>query len=471
MRTNNSVILALTFTIMSAGVTMALDYVVVETGLETCFDNFVEIPCPAEGEPFYGQDAQYQGIPFAYQDNNDGTITDHNTDLMWQKTPNLGNKLTWNEAFDYADTLTVGGHADWRLPTIKELLSLADFTGNINTMTPYIDTNYFDFEYPDTTDGDRIIDAQYVSSTQYVETIFHGDEGFFGFNFADGRLKCYPILNGPNGVPRWYVRCLRGREDYSINSFVDNGDGTISDLATGLMWQKSDDGEARNWEDALSYSANLELAGYDDWRLPDAKQLQSIVDYSRPAPAIDTVFGTMDDEGWFWSSTTFYEHPRDAMYVAFGRAVNYRGIDVHGAGALRSDPKSGDPDEYPFGRGPQHDEVRIYNYVRCVRSEGATNIGDDRSSIQRPDQISISQNYPNPFNANTIIRYSIPSASAVAIDIYDILGYKVETLIQAKQQAGYHQIVWNADLVPSGMYFYRIKAGGYTETRKMVVLK
>lgn len=117
---------------------------------------------------------------------------------------------------------------------------------------------------------------------------------------------------------------------------MDNGDGTVTDTATGLMWQQCDDGAARNWEEALAYAENLELAGYDDWRVPDAHELQSIVDYTRSmqstcSPAIDPVFGCtqMIDEGggenfgFYWTGTTHKgsipgEDGSFAVYVAFG---------------------------------------------------------------------------------------------------------------------------------------------------------
>ena len=78
------------------------------------------------------------------------------------------------------------------------------------------------------------------------------------------------------------------------------------------------------------------------------------------------------DFGCYWSGTTHVDGPRNwgACYVAFGRAMGYmRGtwMDVHGAGAQRSDPKSGDPADYPTGFGPQGDARRIHNMVRCVR--------------------------------------------------------------------------------------------------------
>ena len=83
----------------------------------------------------------------------------------------------------------------------------------------------------------------------------------------------------------------------------------------------------------------------------------------------------------------------------------------------------------------------------------------------------IFENYPNPFNATTTIQYNLPMASDVTIDIYDLLGNKVETLIDKNQQAGYHRVIWNADDFSSGMYFYKIQARDFMDSRKMLLLK
>ena len=88
-----------------------------------------------------------------------------------------------------------------------------------------------------------------------------------------------------------------------------------------------------------------------------------------------------------------------------------------------------------------------------------------------PQDFFISQNYPNPFNAMTVISYNLPEPSTVVIEIYEILGRKVEMLVNEKQPAGYHHVIWDAIDRPSGIYFYRIQAGEYAETRKVVLLK
>jgi hypothetical protein len=81
------------------------------------------------------------------------------------------------------------------------------------------------------------------------------------------------------------------------------------------------------------------------------------------------------------------------------------------------------------------------------------------------------QDYPNPFNAQTTISYSLPKASEISLDIFDILGRKIETLQSGHQEAGEHSVIWNAGDKPSGIYFYRLKAGEREETNRMVLLK
>ena len=388
---------------MLAGSALAAErrpgYPIVGTGQSTCYDDSREIAPPRPGQPFYGQDAQWPGPRPSYRDNGDGTVTDVITGLMWVQA--RGPKVTWADAAAGAAACRVGGHSDWRMPTIKELYSLIHFAGGFHPeggSVPYIDTRYFGFQYGDPSAGERPIDCQDWSATTYVGTTMNGNPTAFGVNFADGRIKGYPKLRparagGPT-AHRLYVRYVRGNPDYGKNDFHDNGDGTVTDRATGLMWSKADSRTGLNWEAALAWvqARNAETyLGHNDWRMPSAKELQSIVDYTRaPAvtnsAAIDPVFQTTrlgDGEyPFFWTGTTHLDGPRDrqgtaAVYIAFGRALgwmsfppgrgDYRLLDVHGAGAQRSDPKHGDAAAFPHGRGPQGDVIRIYNFVRCVR--------------------------------------------------------------------------------------------------------
>lgn len=365
--------------------TPAVTFVLTDTGQDKFYDaDGTEISAPTEGETYYGEDAQFTGIESSYQDNGDGTVTDLNTGLMWQQTPDF-ERHNYYDAFEYVESLTIGGYTDWRLPTIKELYSLLYSNGeldptNTSGSQAYLDDTYFDFEY----DQNIPYAGQYWSSTKYVKGGLQTEsiEGAFGFNFADGHIKAYETglyFDGTSGVqdPGCYVRAVRGEENvYGVNDFVDNGDGTVTDKATGLMWQQEDDGNTYDWVEALAMAYNSELAGYTDWRLPNTKELQSIVDYEKTTfPAIDeTYFSCTNSDSWFWTSTTQGDFKYTGCYIAFGKAWSKENssateyYDWHGAGAQRSDPKAGNPDDYILESDNAADLIRIENYVRLVRT-------------------------------------------------------------------------------------------------------
>ena len=371
------------------GTNLNYSYSIVDTKVTAFYTDLDITTKLLEGDAFYGQDANYIGNEPSYTNNGDGTITDNVTGLMWEQ--DMGEKLSFDEAQEKASKSTLGKHTDWRVPTIKELYSLILFTGKVKgeqAIDLFIDTYYFNHPIGNTSIGEREIDAQTWSSTEYVGLTMNSDETVFGVNFVDGRIKGYPkYKKGTGSANTMYFRMVRGNTEYGKNLFIDNGDGTVSDNATGLMWQKADDGTSRNWEESLEYAQNLKLANYSDWRLPNAKELQSIVDYSRSpqttnSPAINPIFATTeinDPDGnsgqypYFWTSTTHLDGVNpyaSAVYIAFGEGqgkMNGTLMDVHGAGCQRSDPKSGNIDAYPQFQGPQGDVRYVYNYVRCVR--------------------------------------------------------------------------------------------------------
>lgn len=432
MRSGKAVFaLALSLVLPLSAAAQALPYAIVGTGQTQCFDDRGPLAaCPQKGEAFWGQDANHPGRAPRYLDRGDGTVQDLVTGLMWQKG---FVRSSFAGAAELARASRVGGYSDWRVPSIKEMYSLMLFSGSTGRAPPhqsqppadarpYLDTSVFDFEYPR---QGRFIDAQYVSTTTYRGRVMDGRAAFFGVNFADGRIKGYPQDGGPGGR-LWYARWVRGNPLYGRNDFVAQPEGTVLDRATGLTWMQADSGAGKakgadaladtamgdgrlDWREALAFCANLRLAGHQDWRLPNAKELQSLVDYTRspdatgsaaisPLFAISTIREADAALNWpyFWSATSHQDGPRQgdfAVYLAFGRALGYfnprqmgppnmgppgwgrsesedgarRLMDVHGAGAQRSSPKSGDESRLPRGAGPQGDVLRIYNYARCVR--------------------------------------------------------------------------------------------------------
>lgn len=388
--------------VTNTGVITVTGYNLVGTNQATFYNNTTETGSQNLGDAFFGQNANNPGNEPSYQDNADGTVTDLVTGLMWQQSfdhngdgeIDVNDKLTYTELLDLVDRgVSFAGYDDWRLPSIKEMYSLILFSGRDISpestseagLTPFIDNQTFEFAYGDLDAGERLIDMQCATTTMYISD--EVEQMVFGVNFADGRIKGYG-LNSPGGGQKTFNYLLvRGNTEYGINNFADNGNGTITDQATGLMWMQDDNAEAILWADALAYAEGKEFAGYTDWRLPDVKELQSIVDYTRcPAAtnsaALSTLFGAtainneagVVDYPFYWSSTTHANMSNTpggaAAYVAFGRSLgNMNGwTDIHGAGSQRSDPKTGDPAEYADGFGPQGDAIRIYNYVRLVRN-------------------------------------------------------------------------------------------------------
>jgi len=388
------------------------EYNVVDTGQVTCYDSATGNETVCTG---FGYDADYDGNQPDYTVSADGTmVTDNVTGLVWTQTPDTNgdgvvdadDKMTLDDAETYCSTLKNGGF-EWRLPSVKELYSLILFSGtdpsgysgsDTSVLTPFIDDSVFEPGFGDTSAGERIIDGQYATTTTYVspEGTIYGADTMFGVNFIDGRIKGYPYNYPSNNPKTFYVLAVTGGNTaYGENDFSDNGDGTVTDLATGLMWTQGDY-QSTDYDDAVSYCEASTTGGYTDWRLPNVKELQSIIDYSRApdetgSAAIDPVFTATSftneegesDWGYYWASTThanFGGNGSNGTYVSFGRAVGYFDselTDVHGAGAQRSNNKSDPtidgttPMNLGYGtfyyKGPQGDIVRIDNMVRCVR--------------------------------------------------------------------------------------------------------
>ncbi|MEK8019141.1 MAG: DUF1566 domain-containing protein [Candidatus Parabeggiatoa sp.] len=355
----------------------------VDTAQGTCYNNSALIDCPTADAAFYGQDAQYTGNTPSYTDNGNGTITDNVTGLIW--TQEISSyAMPWSDAAGYCESLEVGNITNWRLPSVKELWSIRDFS----TGMPWVDTDYFHL----VGDGSELgqhhswTSNLYLVESEYQNEQVQGDPAFI-VNDWTGHIKA---MSGNR-----FVRCVSGVE-YGINDFVDNGDSTVTDNATGLMWMQDDSGYAMNWEDALKYAQDSTHAGYDDWRLPNAKEIQSIVKYDGSFPAIDSsVFNLsvltnvkgQTDYPFYWTSTSNPVQGAEgdenvdggkiyAWLLAFGYNTDPGGNDLHGAGSIVFDTKA---EAVSTGS----DIEVFYHHVRLVRGGNVTETLDGNPSAYR----------------------------------------------------------------------------------------
>ena len=255
-------------------------------------------------------------------------VRDNETGLIWEiKTDDGGihdkdNWYTWQNTQDVfiaqINNDNFGGNSDWRMPTIKELATLM----NLDEHAPVINDSYF----PHT------MSSYYWSST--TVTYNTGDAWYVPFNGGG-------VYDDSKAV-YWYVRAVRGGQsgifDDSIipGRMLDNGDGTVTDTKTALMWQQGEPGEM-TWADAITYCDNTQLAGYDDWRLPNMNELQSIVDYHEYAPSGNTTAFPGMIQSRYWSSTTSSNDADWAMHVGFngGSVLSTRKSDSSYVRAVR----------------------------------------------------------------------------------------------------------------------------------------
>jgi len=238
----------------------------------------------------FGEDSDYSIHPPSYSDNADGTVTDKVTGLMWQQQDD-NTMYTFNDAIGYCTNLGLAGHSDWRLPSIKEITGILIH----EYQDPAINVAYF----PNTNAHSYWTSTPLASDTNFVLIP----------DFYSGSVNTENVANTT------YVRCVRGLQEDN-NNFFDNGNGSVTDNSTGLIWQQ-DHENPLNWESAISFCENLSLSGQSDWRMPSSKELQSLVDYSRSTLAINTTFFPTAINDSYWTSTNAGTSPSGAWTVGF----------------------------------------------------------------------------------------------------------------------------------------------------------
>jgi hypothetical protein len=217
---------------------------------------------------------------------------------MWQKTD--GGEMTFGSAAGFCKSLNLGGFSDWRLPTSLELFSI----NNYDNLNPAMNSIYF-----------PVTNAQYWWTCEYRTD----DPTMVWVVNAGGGIGAHPINEtvSAGGTKQFHTRAVRnkGSMAYKTPHFNDNGDGTISDILTGLIWQKNQSPDILSWEDALIYASNLSLSGKSDWRLPNIKELQSLNDVNRSKPSFNNSYFPGILSGNYWSSTTLYKSPEKAWDI------------------------------------------------------------------------------------------------------------------------------------------------------------
>ena len=239
-----------------------------------------------------------------YTTNGDGTVTDASTGLMWQQSD--GGEKKWEDSAGYCKSLNLANQKDWRLPRANELFQILKH----DALNPALDTTVF-----------TRTAAQYWWASEE-----RADNPAMAWAVnAGGGAGAHPKSEtvSAGGDRLYHVRCVRTVTPPKPlpQPYRDNGDGTVTDLRNGLMWQKSEGSPAATWEEALHYAAALELGGHKDWRLPDIKELFALNDVSAVRPSIASAFFPGTPPALYWSSTTQFNRPANAWTVNFNFGI------------------------------------------------------------------------------------------------------------------------------------------------------
>jgi hypothetical protein len=249
----------------------------------------------------------------SFVDNNDGTVTDKNSGLVWVKDPSqcggrfgragAPTRLSLKKAAEACEQLSYARRDDWRLPTVEELSSLV----NAGRSYPAIDTDRF---------------PGCMSFHYWTSTPASGPKpGRWLVDFATGFVRAVTAEESAK-----YVRPVRVAATPTAPAkrpFVDNGDGTVTDKSTGLIWVRdpmaAGVGNRCTWPEAVRACAKLKYASSEHWRLPNRNELQSLVDYTIANPCLNATYFVTESDG-YWTSTSAAENKRWAWAVGFDQS-------------------------------------------------------------------------------------------------------------------------------------------------------
>lgn len=338
-----------------------------------------------------GEDSDYSIHPPFFQIHGNGTVTDTVTGLMWEQTD--GGEMTFEDAVIFCRNLRLGGYDNWRLPSAKEAYSIL----NQGKSNPALDG----IAFPNT-------GAEYWWTMEQDAT---NPNKIWVTNKGGGignHLKTETISAG--GTKKIHVRAVRDVQTPVTvpGHFDDQGNGTVTDLLTQLVWQRSPAPDSMNWENALEYAENLSLAGSNDWRLPNIKELQSLTDANLANPCVNTAFFPAIGTKKYWSGTSLPNQTTRAWYL-----------------------------DTRFGITTYADKSDKLN-ILCVRGGQDLTVKTNDPAAESPSLLA----YPNPFNDR--LHFSEPTENAV---------FKLTNAIGQIVYLGKNPDTADFSDLPEGIYF------------------
>jgi len=244
-----------------------------------------------------------------------GLAVDTHTGLTWQRNDDDVPR-SWVDAVGYCEDLVLEEYEDWRLPSIKELQTIYYLKYNES------------YACPDNKCVNQLAFPNTLKGSYWSSTAAHAN------NSNAWYLSFHDVVTGAMSKDSIaYTRCVRGNV-LPNGPFVVEG-AVVNDQATGLMWEKSISESDMDWASALAYCSIQTTGGYTDWRLPDIRELDSIIDFSTDTPALDKAFTMNNPSLWLWSGSPSKINEYGTAR-AFGISYEFGYTDTLGGADIRA---------------------------------------------------------------------------------------------------------------------------------------
>ncbi len=369
---------------------------------------------------------------------------DGNDEIYYKRSPDGGvswgadTRLTNNTAISWPPSVAVSGSA-------VHVVWYDDRDGN------------FEIYYKRSTDGG----VNWSADTRLsINTAFSG----YPSVTVSGSVVHVVWYDGRDGNDElYYKRSTDGGVSWGADTRLTNNTATsvypsvtVSGSVVHVVWQDERDGNyeiyyKRSTDGGVNWSADTRLTNNTaDSYIPSVAVSGSVVHvvwYDGRDGNYEIYYKRSTDGGVNWSADTRLTNNTDVSQIP---SVAVSGTVVH---VVWTDNRDGNAEIY-YKRDPTGNPFGIIN----INSE-------------IPKEFSLSQNYPNPFNPSTVIKFQVASSSSVKITVFDVLGREVATLVNEQLQPGTYEADWNADKFASGVYYYKLSAENYSETRKMMLIK
>ncbi|NBC17678.1 MAG: T9SS type A sorting domain-containing protein [Bacteroidetes bacterium] len=419
-------------------------------------------------------DADPDGQPDPYAFGDDGDADDDEDGLPWDGTGVIRTSPPAASSLPFVPGL-VAGRKNVEINVIAHSNSALDAWIDWNRDGDWDDTGEKVFDAENLAPGDNtlLLDVPANARTGYTYARFRssGRGGLEYYGLApDGEVEDYILALLPQvdlgDAPDTYatrVASYGPRHVLTLYRLGEELDGEFDGQPDSLALGDDQTGVSSDDEDGLSFATGLhqgQTASVNvtvtDQRTPPPSQLylQGWIDWNRDGDFADADEQVFQDEPVMDGSVTL-DFPVPAAAASGRTYARFRLSEEQGLSFA-------DSTLFPIPGG------EVEDYVVEV-GDASTDAGHPSADV--PDAFALHQNYPNPFNPRTTITFEVSEQAHVVLSVWDALGQKVKTLVDAPRAPGRHTVEFQADALPSGVYFYRVEAGSFQATKRMVLMK